>query len=167
MNTAGYFSASLAANDANPTISALQSISYIIPHLILAEPRILFTQVNVMLLEKSLFLRSILQTVLSYESANVLENISGIHLQINRSATRLQKSLQVQVALIFIKAFQDILAAFYALMKCKLSWSIAQYVLRGALATLELFFLIYPIEKVMEVVSLIKINYAMACAFVI
>lgn len=153
MNTIGYFCVSFISNNYNLTTSPLQTISYVIPYLILAEPRIFFTHVNVLLFKRTVNLQNVLRNVKTYENTNVLQTISVLHWQICRAAIQLQENLKIQVVLVFVKAFQDILAAFYVVMKYNGDWNVVQYLLRGFFALIELFFMIYPVERTIEVVS--------------
>lgn len=132
---------------------SLQTIAYVIPYLILTEPRILFTHINILLHKKSINLNIMLQNLKTYNNKQIVQNLSKLHLQICKAILKLQQCLKIQILLIYIKAFQDILAAFYTIMKFNKSTQLFQYIFRGILAIVELFLLIHPLQRTISLVS--------------
>lgn len=146
--------ATISPNNNLTTSVFLQSIAYVIPHVILTEPRILFTYLNFLLYKKACHLNTMLQSLKKHTNTQMLRKISNYHMQICITASKLQQCLKVQIALVFVKAFQDVLAAFYATMMRNEGYlKVIQYAFRGILAIFELFLLISPVEKTITMVS--------------
>lgn len=137
----------------NPYSIFFHSIAYVTPYIILIEPRIFLTHLNCLLLKKSLYLNAMLRTLKANENPMVLKEISKFHLQICQSFSHLQQGLKVQIVFVFVKAFQDVLAAFYVLMKINEYGLVVKFGFLGLLAIFDLFLLMSPVEKLVVVVS--------------
>lgn len=153
VNNLGYVTMNFIANKYNLTLTLLHSGAYVIPQIILIEPRICYTYVHFLFYKKLIYLNIMLQSLKTYDNPQILQKISQFHQQICQTIIQLQQCLKVQILLIYIKTFLDALAAFYAIMKSNDNWKTSQYLFCGILAVFHLILLTYPIGKILEMVS--------------
>lgn len=149
LRTLGYATITLITNH-NIILTSSQTIAYIVPYIILADPRIFFTHINLLINRKLSYLIIMLNSLKGHNNPLILQKISQYHQKICTTLIKFQNCLKIQILLVFFKAFQDVLAAFYAVMSGIGNF---QIVFCGIMAIFELFLLIYPVEKNLEKVS--------------